>query len=366
MPLTLQQVKRKWREARSKDSAESAFMVNCWFYHRHGGKGKMEICAEDGKKLGVYHCHDCGKSGNVYYEFPEWFDPLSETHPELFVARETVAPEEAPHIRRGGPEWAPGIPAPGETLPLKSLVDDHPAIQYLFRRGFNLSEIKDYDPTREIFYCTKGHMSMAEGKGSTTGRLVFPIYMLGQLRGWQARMIDYVLNEDEVSGEKVVWNGFSWQKFKKIDGVWQDKYVPKYYTCPGMKRASVLYGFDMADIYREVSVVEGPLDYHRTGPNCVGVLGNKGIPSFEQMNMLKTHWERVFMLRDPGVDRNEPKFQKLLVDLTPVPVFDLCLANGKDPGATPRGSTWAQIEQYVLANGGAPLLKGDDMLKKKN
>lgn len=341
--LTIQDIRKKFPEARETVRGSGpAFTVNCWKYHKFGGKNEMEIGANDG----VFHCHNCGHSGNLYTEFPEFFDPLSELFPDLFVKREApTAPAANARVRRGGIMWTEDIQAPGEVIPFAKLPDEHVAVEYLRRRGFDIEEMRAYDETRALYYCTRGQISMAEGKGSTTGRIVFPIYMLGRLKGWQARQIDYVVEETELTGEKVVWNGDAWQKFKKVDGHWEDRYVPKYYTCPGMKRSSVLYGFDMARNYQEVAVVEGPLDYHRTGPQCVGTIGK--MISRDQVNLMKTYWSRLFYLRDPGVDPEDRAFKQLLMDLAPVPVYHLCLAGGKDPGATRRESTWQQIAEHV-------------------
>jgi len=297
---------------------------------------------------GVFHCHNCGYSGTLRQEFPEFFDPIADLLPELFVKREAPAPiKERPRVRAGGIEWN-GLPAPGETVPLKALPDNHPAIEYLAHRGFDIEELRNLDNSRPILYCTKGQCEIAGGRGTTSGRLVFPIYMLGTLKGWQARQIEKVTEEDDMVGKKVVWNGSSWRPFKKESGFWEDRFVPKYYTCPGMKRMSVLYGFDMARNYKEIAVVEGPLDYHRTGPQCVGTIG-KSISS-EQISLLKTYWERLFWLRDPEIDPRSREFQKILTELSPLPVHHLALANGLDPGATPREETWLQIKATVLEN----------------
>lgn len=342
--ITIEEIRKKFPEAMEVQSSGGlAYKVRCWKPHRLDRRD-MEISAE-GEKEGVFHCHNCGHSGNLRTEFPEFFDPISYLMPELFVQRETpTAPTHKARIRRGGIQWG-DMPAPGEVVPFSGLPEGHVAVEYLRGRGFDIEELRNLDSTRAIYYCQKGQFTLGEGKGTTSGRLVFPIYMLGDLKGWQTRQIDYVIKEDESDGEKVVWNGSNWQKFKKTAGLWEDRFVGKYYGCPDMKRGSLLYGFDMARNYGEIAVVEGPLDYYRTGPQSVATMG-KNVSS-EQIRLLKTYWSRLFVLRDPDVDPGSPLFKKLLLELAPLPVYHFCLAGNKDPGSTPRVSTWEQIADHV-------------------
>ncbi len=161
-------------------------------------------------------------------------------------------------------------------------------------------------------------------------------------KGWQARQIEYVQREDEMTGEKVVWDGNSWRQFHKINGVWEDKHVPKYYTMPLMERSQVLYNFQTALQNKEfVAVVEGPLDVLRTGSSVVGTIGKS--VSMAQANMIKTNWDKAFIIRDPGVSETDPQFKRLLINLSGIPVVHLTLEGKKDPGSTPRESTWRQI-----------------------
>ena len=336
--FTIHEIQKKFPEAKPvwRGNGEG-WTVNCWKYHKHGGLHEMEI-----GPTGVFHCHNCGHAGVLQQEFPEYFDPLSEIFPDLFIQRE--APKEPPQgsrVRRSGVEWAPGIESPGEVVPLASLEGQHPACDYLASRGFDLEEIRALDATRALYYCTRGIISFTQGKGTTSGRIVFPIYMDGKLMGWQARQIERRLDEET----REVWNGFGWRKFRKLNDEWEDRFVPKYYTCPGMKRGSVLYGFDMARNYKEIAIVEGPLDYHRVGPACVGTLGKNITP--DQVRLMKAYWSRLFLLRDPEINPRDPKFLKILEDLAPLPTHHLALAGGLDPGATPRDDTWKQIVAQV-------------------
>lgn len=250
MSLSLEKMQSKFPEVVETFRGNGpAFVVNCWFPHRHGGVGQMEINPE-----GLYYCHNCGRTGNLYDEFPQHFVQYEEFYPWVKVSKDTVS------VMAGSPKrtffrkkmWNENVVAPGETVPLSDLDDSHPAIQYLSSRGFDVDEIRGLNssqPSLGLYYCTKGQIDMKCELGTVSGRIVFPVYMdewgpnrtvRSVLSGWQARMIDYVEKEDEDSGVKRVWTGFSWRKFKKVNGVWEDKYVPKYYTSPGRKRARCL------------------------------------------------------------------------------------------------------------------------------
>jgi len=303
----------------------------------------MEINAE----TGWAHCHNCGHNEYVRDKF---IDPLEEDFPDLFPKRveDTGIRERAAHhqqARRGGLMWSDEVEAPGEMVALSALADDHPAIEYLRRRNFDIAEIRNFGPNDALYYCTKGQISFTEGKGTTSGRIIFPIYMHGAIKGWQARQIEYVLEETGDSGEKAVWNGTVWKKFRKIKGEWQDRFVSKYYGLPGMRRSSLLFGFDTARRFKQVVVVEGPLDKVRVGPCCVGSMGMHIGP--DQINLIKTYWHGCCIIRDPGVPADDIKFKRLLASLSPLPVTTLTLENRLDPGATPRESIWKQIAQIT-------------------
>lgn len=348
--LTLGLVQREFPEAEEHFRGwGQTFVVNCRQPHRLGGKMQMEINAQSG----WCHCHNCGWEGSAKVNFN--LDPTDEFFADYQPNRNLAQPSQQRRARRGGIMWAPEIVAPGETVFFKDLPDNHVAVQYLAGRGFDIEELRNLPPVMQLYYCTRGQIRIAEGLGTNTGRIVFPIYMSGidpknpELKGWQARQIDYVQWETEMDGEKVVWDGNDWRPFKKIRGEWQDKHVAKYYTMPDMKRSECLYNFDVARQYKEVAVVEGPLDTLKVGPQCLGTIG--GAVSRTQANLIKTYWETVFYIRDPNVTENDKKFQQLLVNLSGIKVVHLNLAGGKDPGATERASTWKQIAAAAEARG---------------
>lgn len=358
--LSLEQIQEKFPEAFSAERGNGmCYVVNCWKWHKHGGISQMEISPQ-----GVFFCHNCGHRGTLYREFPEHFDDLSEMFPWVEVKRgaiSTAAPQRNRNFT-GGIMWTSVLRAPGETVPLSSLDRGHPVIEYLAGRGFDIEELVGFNltnDTRGLFYCTRGQIRMQEDMGTLTGRLVFPVYMEENaagggvelvLSGWQARYIDRVLWETENDGLKETWTGFSWRKFKKMNGIWEDKFVAKYYTSPGRRKTTMLGGIPHAKGSDFVAVVEGPLDRYRTGRHSVFTFG-KDI-SNEQIRLLQTYWREAVLLLDPEVDTTTKRFQETIAKMHPLKVHYFKLADNKDPGATPRASTWQQIADHV----GNPLL----------
>src|SRR4051812_37003439 len=110
------------------------------------------------------------------------------------------------------PAAMPGrVCPPGELLYLHELPDGHPARRYV--RG------RDFDPdvlSRElgVSFCELA----VEQFSRASGRLIIPVVMQGELKGWQARLI-----------------------FGK-----EGKHNPKYITMDGMKKSMTLYNYDHA------------------------------------------------------------------------------------------------------------------------
>lgn len=358
--LSLQEVKEKFPEAFQSERGNGlCYVVNCWRYHRHGGVGQMEISPD-----GVFHCHNCGHSGTVYQEFPEHFNDLSEMFSWVEVKREAISSAK-PRVDRqftGGIMWTPTLRAPGETMPLNALSRSHPAVEYLEKRGFDIDELFKFNETadtRGLFYCTRGQIRMQSDVGTLSGRIVFPVYMEEAaagggteltLSGWQARSVDRTLFEDDNDGEKEVWNGYSWKKFRKVNGTWEDKFVGKYYTSPGRRKSTMLGGIPHAKSNPLVVLVEGPLDQYRTGRHSVFSFGKE--ISREQIRLLQTYWTEVVWLLDPEIDTSTKKFRETVALMHPLKLHYFKLAGNKDPGATPRASIWQQIADHV----GNPLL----------
>lgn len=368
--IPLNKIRSKFREAFATErGGGTAYIVHCWTkIHRNGGERfSMEIAAEttEDREEGVFHCHNCKHSGSIYTEFP---DDFSRAENDLAVKTSdrpiSVAQESTTRFRHVGDMWG-GVLAPGAVLPLAMVPRNSPPIEYLAGRGFDIDELFEFNHTgdiRGLFYCTNGQIPISNGMGTMSGRIIIPIYgeemtilPNGQvapcpvLRGWQARRVEVI---DKEKGEKKVWVHGSWRTFKKKDGVWEDRHVPKYYTSPGFHKSRVLGGLQHAKGSPVVAVVEGPLDYYRTGRHCVYTMGDS--MSEDQIRQIKAYWKGpdnlVVMLRDPEVDTTSKSFHKMLVALEEPPKVNFhhfCLEGDKDPGATARDETWRQIAGFV-------------------
>jgi hypothetical protein len=113
-------------------------------------------------------------------------------------------------------------------------------VDYLECRYFDVAELSRL---YHVGYCENSVYDDAQD------RIIIPAYLDQRLVGWQARYI----------GE------LNW----KAEGA-----PPKYFTCPGMKRGSVVYNIDRAKKYRTVVIVEGPMDAWNVGPMAVAIWGS--------------------------------------------------------------------------------------------
>lgn len=177
---------------------------------------------------------------------------------------------------------------PGETIPVVDLPDDHPAVQYLRGRDFDLEKLQKQFRTA---YCTADRPGVYYRKlphGFRTGprgRVVFYIDVKGVQRGWQARILDYKARGTDGGYYHFFWNPYSnaWHPVKVLDeatGQWiltpgADKWdPPKYLLAYGTKRNEVLMGYDAVDENSDwLGLTEGPLDAARLGPPFCAVMG---------------------------------------------------------------------------------------------
>lgn len=154
------------------------------------------------------------------------------------------------------------IEPPGPIIPLTALDDDHPAIQYVMKRGF----VPDILTAQfNIGVCD----SVSDQKYEIVkNRLYIPIVFRGELVGWQARSIhDYM-------------------------------YGPKYFNAPGTSKSRILYNYDAAVDKPFVVVVEGVPSVWRLGAYGVCLFG-KSMSLFQQTLIANT-WtgKPVFLILD--------------------------------------------------------------------
>lgn len=210
------------------------------------------------------------------------------------------------------PRWV------GETVPLTDLPEEHPAIQYLVRRG--------YDPTflsaiYDVCYCTKAEPENratyvyyarlpAGRKNSTACRIIFPIYDENWVcHGWQARCIDM----EDIHGDKWLWTdqGDWLQITKGGDDLYVSEEFPKgfkaiqkYKNAQGSSRNTLLFGLKQAIDFNKgrppgkkfCVLVEGPLDVCKGGPPCIALLGKSMSP--EQAAKIRAHFDVVGIVAD--------------------------------------------------------------------
>jgi len=220
------------------------------------------------------------------------------------------------------------IMLPNKCLPIVQLDASHSAIVYLEReRKFNIDYLFE---NFSVLYCLDDPNPMV------AGRIIIPVYMNGQLVGWQARHI----------GEPESDN------------------VPKYYTAPGTQRNQLLYNYDSARSFKFGVLVEGPTDVWRAGAQSVATLGSA--VSVKHIQLMQLAWRDggLGLMLDPDYihkprkKENEPtpyeKLRSLVLDPTAFSngVLEIVLPDGMDPGKF--GSTeelWSFITGVARAKG---------------
>jgi DNA polymerase I-like protein with 3'-5' exonuclease and polymerase domains len=188
------------------------------------------------------------------------------------------------------------VELPGTVVPLHELAADHPANDYLRERGFDPAILsRQYDAG----YC----LDPNEQAFVARNRIIIPIHMHGQLVGWQARFVG--------------------------DRNWSECPVPKYWTMPGMKKQSILYGFDQAFEYPFVIVVEGIPDVWRIGPPAVALLGHE--MSRTQKELLTKTWRTIVLLLDGDAAAANASHAAAL-KASGLEVVQVALPGDRDPG----------------------------------
>lgn len=158
---------------------------------------------------------------------------------------------------------------PGVVIPLTELPNNHSAIVYLRERDFDTVEISE---AFGVGYCpnAKGKFVMA------SNRIIIPLYMDDELKGWQAR---YIGDKD-----------------------WKTARTAKYITMTGMRKTEFLYNYDNAKEADFVVVVEGPTDCWSVGhSSCVALFGKSA--SEKQKRLLFENWQNAVIMLDPDAEK---------------------------------------------------------------
>jgi hypothetical protein len=340
--LTIEIVRRVFPEVREswgKNGKE--YNVHCPFNHQKGGIYKLYINSD----TGVYHCQDCKAKGNAWEKFFESIVASKYGHlrllrdrdiaPRNYTARQFFA-RDGSAIRWG--EKRP-ILAPGSTVELAELSAQHPAYEYLLRRGMDPGEFANPGHPFHALYCTKGQIEVLSGRCKAEARIIYPVFDNDEPGGWTARLIDRI----DADGRRHVWNGRDWLETLRLDnGKWSDFEVPKWFHLPSMPKSSLLYNFDQAKTYDVGILTEGPFDVHKVGPFGVGYFGD--VPSRHQRRLIMNRWDEVVWIPDAGVDMEREAVQICLAELREAcRVHVVKLEGFDDPGAAPREHIWSRI-----------------------
>lgn len=247
------------------------------------------------------------------------------------------------------PNWV------GSTIPLWLLPNNHPAIEYLTKRGYDITTLEQQF---EACYCdcclpedrSRGrYYSKLPGgmRKCHQGRIILTIRMNGVRKGYQSRLIDKVEN-----GNYYVWSDREeWLLIRRMksDGTVEDIYppteefpkgfeVPKYLNATGSKRNELLMGYDAAVKFNEQRaykdkyciLCEGPMDAARLGPPAIAILGSS--LSDIQADYLRASFGRICTVMDK--DAAGKKCLEVINKRLPERVgTDIVLPNGcKDAG----------------------------------
>ena len=306
---------KKVRKTKGKNGLE--YKVCCPFCKDK--RYKMYINPE--KYGGVYNCYKCGKAGS-----------LSSLLGDTFK----MAPAQVARVKE---EPLPSdVESPGFTVPLTELDEEHPAIVYLTQTRKNKFDPKELTEVFGVRYCSQGKVYGSQKAGfyyDTSNTLIFPVWMFGKPVGWQSRLL---YDPDAMDDSQCAALGY----MKDEDGDWIRP--PKYWTNPGFRKGRVLFNFDIARNTDYVVVTEGVFDAMAVGQSGVATFG-KGIDE-NQARLLKTYWDTVVILLDPG-DASE-QTQKLIEELhRAVTVIPIDLMGYKDAGDAPRDEIWRQIAATI-------------------
>jgi hypothetical protein len=203
------------------------------------------------------------------------------------------------------------VEPPGEILPLDTLPDYHPAVEYLTRRGFpdTAALARDFG----IGVCGKAH---DEKFRIMRGRIYIPVYFNRQLVGWQGRVVG------------------------------DPKTTVKYYN--GLRKSQALYNYDAASQQPCVVIVEGVPSVWRLGAAGVCIFG-KTLSAW-QLNTVVTTWvgKPVFVMLDYDAQAELESAVHLLCRHN-VQVVPVILPDSKDPADYTKAELFQILSESAAA-----------------
>ena len=315
--LIYRKFKNKIRKARGKNGLEYR---GCCPFCRPPDK-RYKLYMNPARFGGVYNCYACGQSGFLR-------DLLGVKQDETAIEAPVQAEEPLPE----------NVQSPGLTVAIDALPIEHPAIEYMTKtrmRPFDPIELaRDYG----VRYCVERRRYGSAKSGfvyDTTNTLIFPIWMFGKLVGWQSRLL---YDPEKMDDGQCAALNFP----KDEDNEWIRP--PKYYTGPGVSKGRLLYNFDNARKFKYVAVTEGTFDAIAVGLPAVATFG-KGV-SEHQARLLKTYWDVVILLLDPG--DADAESDRLFLELErAISVIQVDLVGYKDAGDMSRDEIWRQVSDTI-------------------
>lgn len=252
-----------------------------WINHLYGATYN----ARSGRRNDTFlaHCYrsDCLEVEGRSAQLEEMiFEPGRPITRNLVIRRGTVTEE------------TETLELPGTILSLTDLPGNHPAVEYLIARGFDLNELAS---VFNVGLCSNPNPRYS----IMGGRIFIPAYFNGKLATWQGRLT---------------------RAPKKNE--------PKYYTQGHKSRA--LYNYDVAAKEELVVLVEGAPSVWRIGKPAVCLFGKT--LSYWQENTIATTWsgKPVFVMLDYDAQKELERavMQLCQHNLKVVPVV---LPDARDP-----------------------------------
>lgn len=337
-------------------NADKFFGIGRWDVDEYPTRENRELYAKYRSKGEEVICASSMKTGKVYAVTDLLaYVPLRRRHGTFKgVTADVVVSQTRKNLvydENGNqvPAWV------GHTIPLTQLPHNHPAVEYLTQRGYDLLSLEEQF---EACYCDQAlPESRGEGrfysrlpggmKNSPQGRIIFSVRMEGARHGYQSRYID-----KWVGPLHYFWS--DQQKWVLVhrrlpDGELKHEYPPdtrhrkgfdphKYMNAVGCERNKLLMGYDAAVKFNEgrppnkryCLLVEGPLDAARIGPPALALLG-KSLSPF-QAEAIRKQFTHVLTVMDND-DAGRQGLRRIHRLLEHNPITDIKLPEGvKDVG----------------------------------
>lgn len=210
------------------------------------------------------------------------------------------------------------VKLPGTCIRIDQLSPFHTGRGYLEGRGYDIDMLgRVYD----VHYCEEAPAEYPV----VNGRIIIPIYMRGEMVGWQARA--------------------------PYDCEWKAMGRSKYYNLPNMPRSLMLYGYDQAVMSPLCIVTEGVTNVWTIGDGAVATFGKS--MSYMQAELIVTNWKHVVVAYDGGTEEQKATSQvEAMLAGKVQTLIPLALPVGEDPASL--GATrfwdlvWAAAEERKI------------------